>query len=262
MIDTHNHILPEIDDGASTVQEALAMARRAVEDGIHTVVCTPHYQYLGRLNHPEDVRQRVASLQEILNENGITLKLLPGYEVPVVPELLDLIEKRSVPTIGDNGRWVLLETPFDRFPFRFRDIVFRMSASGFDPVLAHPERNYRVQSSIDVLNEIVPEETPLQITSHSITGMFGPRAKQCALQLLTSGRPVLIASDAHSSRGRGPVLSEAVAAAAKVIGEEAAAQLVSDIPAAILRGESIWIPPIRPPRRRGFLSAIFSKILD
>lgn len=260
MVDTHNHILPGLDDGASTVEEALAMARRAVEDGIDTIAVSPHYQYGSKTYTMDEVREHVSALQAVLSEHGIDLKLLPGAEVPVMPELLDMIANRTVPTIGDNGRWVLLEMPFDRFPFRFRDMVFRLQAGGYDPVLAHPERNVRIQDDIAVLDELVTEDTPLQITSHSLTGVFGSSAKRCAERLLVSGRPVLLASDAHSARGRGPFLREAVAVASKLIGEEGAKQLVDDLPRAILRGDSVWSPPLAPVRRRGFFTAVWSKV--
>lgn len=260
MVDTHSHILPGIDDGAATLEESLAMARRAVEDGIHTVAVSPHYQYGTRTNAMDEIRQRVKDLQAVLDEHGIALQLLPGAEVPVMPELLDMIANRCVPTIGDNGRWILLEMPFDRFPFRFQDMVFRLQAAGYDPVLAHPERNVRIQEDIAVLNDLVPEDTPLQVTSHSLTGGFGSSAKRCAEKLLLSGRPVLLASDAHSARGRGPVLREAAAAASKLIGEEGAKQLVDDLPRAVLRGDSVWSPPKVPTRRKGFLTAVWSKV--
>ncbi|MGQ9525918.1 MAG: tyrosine-protein phosphatase [Armatimonadota bacterium] len=260
MIDTHNHILPGVDDGAATIEEALAMARRAVVDGIDTIAVSPHYEHGTRTNPIEEIRQRVAALQAVLEENQIPLRLLPGAEVPVMPELLDMLADRTVPTIGDNGRWVLLEMPFDRFPLRFRDMVFRLQTAGYDPVLAHPERNVRIQSDIAVLDDLVPGDTPLQITSHSLTGGFGSSAKRCAEKLLISGRPVLLASDAHSARGRGPVLREAVTIASNLMGDEGARQLVDDLPRAILRGDAVWSPPVAPQKRRGVLTAVWSKV--
>jgi len=259
MIDIHNHLLPGTDDGAKTLLEAVEMARIAASDGVRIIAVSPHYQYGERTNTLDEVRRRVDQMRELLESEGVPIRLLPGAEVPVSMELVDMIRNRTVPTIGDNGRWVLLELPFGQMPPRMPEVVFRMKAAGYDPVLAHPERNSVVQQDPNSLDEHVPEDTPLQITTHSLTGQFGSAVKRCALRLLTSGRPVLLASDAHGARERGPALSPALLVAARAAGQEFARALVEDVPAALLRGEALPAPP-REQRRRGFLSSLFSKV--
>ena len=92
MIDLHCHILPNLDDGPSSIDESLAMARRAVEDGIHTIVATPHTLNGMYLNSAEAVRNSVAVLQEALEKNDIALTLYPGADVHLYPNLLGQIQ--------------------------------------------------------------------------------------------------------------------------------------------------------------------------
>ncbi len=77
MIDLHCHILPELDDGARDLQDSLALARQALEDGIEEVCATPHIRH----DHEvviDEISSRVGALQDRLNAEGIAVRILPG----------------------------------------------------------------------------------------------------------------------------------------------------------------------------------------
>ena len=80
MIDIHSHILPGVDDGAKTIEDSLDMARAAVEDGIHTIIATPHHHNGKYDNYKTDILTRVKELNLQLENHNIPLTVLPGQE--------------------------------------------------------------------------------------------------------------------------------------------------------------------------------------
>lgn len=262
LVDIHNHILPGVDDGAVSYEQALEMARAAVADGIDTIVATPHFRYGRKENDTAEVLAQVPLLQERIDEAGIPLRVVPGGEIPVFGEILDLLREGRVPAMGNSGRWILLEMPFDRLPSGLREVVFRIQALGYQIVVGHPERCAAFHRDPESISRFFPEDVALQITSHSLTGQFGSHARQCALSLLRQGHPVILASDAHDPVGRPPVLSEGREVATRHVGEDYARQMVCDLPRALVEGRDLWLPERREPpkpRRRGLFGLLGSR---
>jgi protein-tyrosine phosphatase len=238
MIDLHCHILPGLDDGARSLEESLAMAEKAVQDGIHTIVATPHTLNGIYLNPVREVTSVVASLREPLLKHHIDLELCPGADVHVSPHMLELIESGDAGTINDAGRYVLLEFPSQTLPPGIKDEIFTLKVNGITPIISHPERNQVIQHDMDVLYELVYMGALCQVTAMSITGDFGGTVMECTERLLAHRLVHVIATDAHSLEGRPPVLSRAVEVAAEIMGNyEDAEHMVTDVPASILSGD-------------------------
>jgi protein-tyrosine phosphatase len=77
MIDIHCHILPGVDDGAQSLSDSLNMARKAVEQGIHKIVATPHHLTSSYENPKQSIIDRVKDLNAALREEKIDLEVLP-----------------------------------------------------------------------------------------------------------------------------------------------------------------------------------------
>lgn len=94
MIDIHSHILPGLDDGAATIEEAIAMASCAIRDGTKQMVVTPHVK---TRTYPskQTILNTMANLQGVLQEKGIDLVLLGGGEYRIDPELSRQLAKGS-----------------------------------------------------------------------------------------------------------------------------------------------------------------------
>ena len=104
MIDLHCHILPGLDDGSSSAEESLAMARLALQDGIRTIVATPH-ALDGVYNVSfKAVAEGAASFQKLLITKGLELQVLVGSDVHLCPGMADKIKKGTVGTINNTGR--------------------------------------------------------------------------------------------------------------------------------------------------------------
>lgn len=232
MIDTHCHILPNLDDGPRDVDESVEMARIAVGDGIQKIIATPHI-YDAAIA-PEDIAARVDGLNRLLKEKNIPLQVLPGAEVSTGLDLGKL-SRYAIP----DTPYILIEFPHDHFPSHAGRLLQWLSARGLKPIIAHPERNYSILREPEILLNLLNRDVYIQITAGSITGTFGRDIQYCANFLLDSGKVNLIASDAHSKEFRSPILSPATRFVAARLGEKIAQRLVCTNPEAVLRGDDI-----------------------
>ncbi len=246
MIDLHCHILPNLDDGPSTLDESLAMARLAVEDGIHTIVATPHTLNGVYVNRVEEVSENLAVLQQALAEEHIGLTLYPGADVHLCPDMLKQIESGEAGTINHATKYMILELPSHTIPQSTKDEMFMLKINGITPIISHPERNSVIQQDTGILHDLIAMGALTQVTGMSLTGEFGLFVQQTVRQLVSQRLIHIIASDAHSADGRPPVLSHAVDCAAEILGsDEEAGHMVTTVPAAILAGEPIDVPKPR-----------------
>ena len=250
MIDLHCHILPKMDDGPQSVQESLKMAERALKDGIHTIVATPHSLDGVYTNRVEDIVSGVTALQGALSANHLDLKLHPGSDIHLCTNMVQRIRSGDACTINDAGKYILLELPSQMIPKGVKDEIFALKLNGITPIITHPERNAVVQHDPGVLYELVQMGALAQMTAMSLTGDFGKFIGQVSATLLRYRLVHIIASDAHSARDRPPVLSGAIERAAEILRDyEAAAHMATSVPAAILSGQMPEVPePIRVKR--------------
>lgn len=232
MIDLHCHILPGIDDGPELMEESIEMARMAVADGIGTIVATPHVK---DLPYPPDlIPARVEAFRQALRAQKIPLNVLAGADVSALlePALLAPF------TLNATG-YLLFEFPHSHMPQNAGQLLFNAILAGLRPIITHPERNPSVVRSPQLLFDLVEAGALVQVTAESLTGGFGDAARLCATYLLRKQMVHFLASDAHSSRGRIPQLSRGVAAAAQLVGRDAALQLVTANPACVLAGREL-----------------------
>ncbi len=239
MIDIHSHILPNLDDGAKNIEQALQLCRMAERDGVKTMVATPHMMDGQFSFGPETILLRFAELTSFLKKARINLEILPGAEIHITPNLVQKIIRREVLTLNHTGRYILLELPFQRIPPQTKEVIFDLMLNGITPIIAHPERNAEVQEDPNKLYDFISLGALSQITASSLTGRFGSKARKCAIRLIEQNLTHIIASDTHSPDLRPPGLTEAVKTVGKIIGQEAAWNMVSLFPEKILRGEPL-----------------------
>jgi len=233
VIDLHCHLLPGIDDGARDEATALEMARIAAADGIRCTACTPHIYPGVYENNSEIILAGRQSLQQLLREQGIELALTQGADTHLVPEMLEGLRSGRIPTLN-GGRYFLLEPPHHVAPPRFKESVFNAIASGYIPLITHPERLAWLEEHYDDFLELAGDGAWIQITAGSLCGRFGRGARYFAEQLLDDGVVHVIATDAHNLKARPPLLAEGREAAAKWVGEEEAGRMVQERPQAVL----------------------------
>jgi protein-tyrosine phosphatase len=233
MIDLHSHILPMVDDGASSLQVALDMARIAVDDGIEVMACTPHFMPGIYDNTSEDIRQRVQALNQALSDNDIDLSLVSGSDAHIRPDFVDCLRNGEILTIH-NSRYVLFEPPHNIMPQRMNDLLFNITMAGFVPILTHPERLKWIEQNYAVIKELAQAGVWMQITAGSLTGRFGQRPQYWAKRMLAEGLVSILSTDAHNTRSRPPLLAEGLDIAKAELGLDEAMHLVVSRPECVL----------------------------
>ncbi|MGE5153881.1 MAG: tyrosine-protein phosphatase [Bdellovibrio bacteriovorus] len=268
MIDLHCHMLPGIDDGARDLDTALGMARIALADGITLSACTPHI-YPGLYeNDALGIRQAVSALRVALDEAGIPLQITSGADIQVVPELLERLRCGVYPTLH-GSRYFLFEPPHHAVPARFTESIFDVLASGYVPVITHPERlTWLDEAHYGWFVTAAHQGAWLQLTAGALTGRFGGRARYWAERMLADGITHILATDAHGMDRRPPLLAEGREHAARWVGAEEAERLVGERPRAViddLDPKDLRPPPgigarprvdWRPGRRRGWMARL------
>lgn len=244
MIDLHSHILPGVDDGAPNVETALAMARMAQDDGIVAMACTPHFLPGLYDNNATEIRSRIARLNHDIRSAGLKIELVVGADAHVRPDFLSCLREGRLLTLNDS-KYVLVEPPHDLMPKRLDELFHNLQMAGYVPILTHPERLRWIEQHYSVIVELARSGVWMQVTAGSLTGGFGRRPHYWSRRMLAEGLVSFIASDAHNTASRPPVLSEAFSVAETEVGYGEAVNLVVTRPASILDDAPLEsVPPL------------------
>lgn len=252
VIDIHSHILPGLDDGASTMEDAVKMAEAAVKDGITHLYATPHHRNGRYENEKELVIKKVEVLNAELKNRKIPLNIIPGQEIRMYKDLIKDIDRGRLLPLHNKVNYLLIELPSSHVPNYAADILFELSLRHYQPILVHPERNSEILENPEILYECIMAGTHTQITATSIIGHFGKKIMNFSHELIQSNMVHFLASDAHHAVNRGFHMSEVFGIIQKRYGVETRFYLQENA-AHVLRGESILIEPPSLLKRKRFL---------
>lgn len=247
MIDLHCHLLPAVDDGPGTIEQAVEMAKRAASEGVTVIVVTPH------AFHPQfdtaslNFQHATSTLQTILHQEGLKIDLYPGQEIRVFGDLVEALEKGEALSLA-GSRYVLVEFPSDSVPAYAEQLFFALQTDGYTPIIAHPERNKEFATNPKRLMDFVSSGALSQITTGSLTGEFGQNVKELSFAFLRNGLSHILASDAHSNGRRTFYWAEAERKVMTELGEEAWETYMANAEA-ILRDEFVFIDPPTLPEK-------------
>jgi len=235
VIDIHCHILPEVDDGPKSWETAESMCRMAVQDGIEHIVATPHandrYFY--------DREYLSGLLQNLQKRIGETPKLNLGCDFHLSYENLESAMATPERYCIGNTRYLLVEFSNFSIPAQMDAWLTQMHERGITPIITHPERNPILQQAAERVLQWVELGCAVQVTASAITGAWGVRSRQSAEWLLKEKAVHFLATDAHDTERRPPVLSNARSIIAKQFGEEVAQALVAENPGAVLKDQPL-----------------------
>jgi len=251
VIDLHAHILPGVDDGATSIDVSIEMAKVAAERGTKVILATPHRKDVTESSSVQHITELVEHINGEMKSQNIDLSVVLGMENHLDLELPDEVTNgRALPMNGT--RYILVEMPFFGCPNYAEDVLFRLQLNGLTPVLAHPERIEAFQRDPDLLVSLVERGMLSQVTAGSFVGYFGKEVRRFANTLLGHGLVHLIASDTHFPGGaRSPNLRLGLDAVRAIVGPERAKAMVLDTPGAILGNLDVQVePPTSPEKPR------------
>lgn len=239
MIDLHSHILPGLDDGARNLEEAMEMARLAVESGVTAMAATPHCTD----RNARRVRAATLMLRDALQEAGIPLRLYMGMEIFGTPQTAALLREKKLFTIN-NSRYPLVEFSFPSGGKVQTQILQDMIRAGYRPLVAHPERYDSVRNDPELVNLWKKMGCLLQVNRGSLLGRFGSEPRQMALELVNRGFAAVVASDAHHHDMRTPWMQDVYKLLSREVSPLAADYLLLHNPRSILKNNPL--PPAEP----------------
>ncbi len=237
--DIHCHILQGLDDGSSTAEESVKMLELALTDGISGIVATPHI-VCGVYRNTKDI---IETALQALKTRTSGVHLYPGAEIRIDRDLAARVCSRELPLIN-NKHYMLLELPAYVIPplTQLEAIVRGLAQSDIIPIIAHPERNMPIRRDFSIMERLIRCGALFQMTAMSITSRD---LCSSSLMLIKKGYIHVVASDAHDTRHRPPVLSHAYETVSGKCGRELAESLFMVNPAKIVQGEDIRANPLQ-----------------
>jgi protein-tyrosine phosphatase len=238
-IDIHCHILPGLDDGPQHIDESLKMIEVAIEDGISHIFATPHIIDGMYDNRGSEIMLAVENLR--MRMKG-ALTIYYGADVGVTFDLIERIERKEVPALNGSG-YMLIEFPEYIIPPHVDNLFFNLRHRGITPIITHPERHLRLMRDLSALGMLLDSGAMCQITAMSVTGEFGKSARRACFAMIEKGFVDFVASDAHNSRGRPPILSKAYETIKKEFGNDLSEKIFFSNPKMIVEAALQEIPP-------------------
>jgi protein-tyrosine phosphatase len=243
LVDIHSHVLPGIDDGPTTLEGAVEMARAAMAAGTRTIAATPHL----RADYPDvdvrELKERCQALRAKLSEEAVQLELISGGEASLVWALEASDEEIALGSYGQRGTDLLIETPED--VTNIEQLLYQLRARGLRVTLGHPERSPSFQRKLGSLQSLSEQGVLLQINAGALLAPRRSPIRRLAEHLCREGFAHVIASDGHRASSWRPVgeLATGVQAAAALVGSARAQWMACDAPAAVISGADVPTPP-------------------
>ncbi|UCC73013.1 MAG: hypothetical protein JSV86_00135 [Gemmatimonadota bacterium] len=235
MADLHTHLIPGVDDGAPDLESALEALQALFNDGVRAVAATPHLN-ASNLNGNRRALADEAwpQLVAAARERFTTLKLYRGYEIQLDTPEIDLSDA-DLRLAG--SRYALVEFYAFTVPERSAEVLARIVADGYVPIVVHPERYWGYDRGYRIVGEWRTAGALMQLNSGSLLGEYGENVRLVAHRFLAEGRVDIIASDNHGRPQRNPSLGAVWDYMAARGLEEQARLLLAVNPQRILRDE-------------------------
>jgi len=240
MIDLHSHVLAGIDDGASSLDDSIALIDGAITSGVTNILATPHIHFGTFDNDLSTIQKSFSELTTELQKQQIDVTVAYAAEVRICPEILMLAKSKQLPFMGKwQGQDVLLlEFPHSHIPPGSDKLIDWLLKKNILPMIAHPERNRDCWEFSELLRPLKKRGCLFQVTASSLLGDFGERSQRLAWQLVEAGDVTIIASDMHNLSSRPGKMQEAYAIVSERCGEALAAQLFVSNPQQIFESNT------------------------
>ncbi|KGP75334.1 histidinol phosphatase [Desulfosporosinus sp. Tol-M] len=239
MIDIHSHILPGLDDGSKNMAETLGIVRQLHEAGFKTLIATPHVLEGRDFLSPAEILAATEQVRQAVTEAGIPVDILPGAENYIFPDLIKWVRAGKLLTLGNTGKYILIEFPMLEIPLYTDQVFFELQVQGITPVLAHPERYRDLTEQPERILAWARKGILLQLDLRSLSGHYGPQARQLAEIMLSSDLIHVIGSDVHHASSSESTYLEGLQSVRKIAGETRYQELTRLNPQTVLEGNPL-----------------------
>lgn len=234
LVDTHCHILPEVDDGPRNMEETRQMLQEAYEDGIRYIIATPHHHPRRGRKSPKQLRRQLKLVREEAAQISDELRIYLGTEIYFGQDIPERLREEQILTMN-RTRYVLVEfSPGDPFEYICQGIQ-QIQMKGYEVILAHIERYQCMYKNIENAEHLKYMGVRIQVNADSITGESGWKAKRLVRRLIDERLVFCVGTDAHDPKRRPPRMKKAAEYVEKKCGEDYARRIFFSNPRIMLR---------------------------
>ena len=233
MIDIHNHIIYEVDDGSRSKDESLSMIELYKKAGFDQIIATSHYDKSRYMVDSNEIRQKVVILNDEIEKRSLDFKVYPGHEVQVELNMVKKIKKGDILSLN-GSRYVLCELSFVNKPNFLKDLFYDLQLEGYIPIIAHAERYPYVENDIEWLEDFIKAGALIQINYSSIKSRH-----EVTRRLLERNMVHIIGTDAHQSEWRNPDIRSYKDEILDIISEDKLETLTTINPAKVINDQFI-----------------------
>lgn len=201
MIDIHSHIIPNVDDGSTSMDASINLLKDAIKEGITDIICTPHYRKMMFETSIDEIKEQFNNLVIEAKRNDLDVNLYLGQEIYIrrPSALRDYKNNNRLMTLN-NSDWLLLEFSYTN-DIDISEVVFNAKLDGYNSIIAHIERYQYVD--INQAIEIKSSGALIQVNASSINGKYGFATKRRVMKLIKNNLVDFVASDIHQTRENG-----------------------------------------------------------
>ena len=259
MIDIHCHILPNVDDGSESLEESIEMAKIAESEGITKIVNTSHCHFDFKYKKGNELKLELEKFNQVLKEENINIEVLLGNELYYTSDLIERFDELDFFSMN-NSKYILMEFSPINFPKNIEDVIYEIKIRGYIPIIAHAERYKQVQEDVNIVLDCIKEGALIQVNASSILGKNGEKAEDTSKKLLDNNMVHFVATDAHSSNRRRPLIKDSYNYILRNYGKEVSEKLFIENPTAVIENRDISIlNPTKYEEKRSFLKRLFRK---
>lgn len=235
-VDIHCHMVPMVDDGARDMGTALGMARLAYEEGIRTIVATPHYHQRKVLCSEEEIRERFEDFKRQAEQMFPELTILYGREIYMTYDAMEQLEKKELQLSMCGKEYVLTEFDVTTDYAYMQNLLRNVMLMGYLPILAHIERYQCLLEHEERIEELKSMNVVLQINAMSLMGESGRNIQKFLKKLIKKELVDVVATDAHTTQTRAPKIKDAACFIEKKYGTGVMEKLLINNPNKIIQG--------------------------
>lgn len=216
-IDMHCHIVPDVDDGAGSIDEMKQMLKIAYDEGIRCIIATPHHHPRRGRTAPEIIRRQAALLQKAAHDIDEHFRIYLGTEIYFGQDVVRKLKEDRILTMNKRN-YVLVEfSPSDPYSY-IRQGLQQLQMGGYEVILAHVERYSCITDEPELAEELHDMGIYLQVNAGSICG--DRRMKKFIKFLMDEDLLFCVGTDAHNMKSRAPRMKKAADYVKKKYGED------------------------------------------
>ena len=201
MIDIHNHLLINVDDGPSSTKETVFLLQQAQSQGITDIICTPHHHSPAHITPSSVVYEKLSEVKNIIEDNNINITVHPGQEIRINDDIINELDNGEAITLA-NGKYVLVEFSFTELKEDVEAVFQKLRQMNLTPIIAHPERCQPLVEQRHILKKLINDGAIAQVTAASVCGDLGTELQTIALDMIENGDIHIVSSDAHHAEVR------------------------------------------------------------